>query len=100
MEQSKLKNLTPQQAERFARLERLFGQPGWKDVEAWAKNNAQEQLMRAAHANTWDQNRIAMGARLAYLTLVQLVEQTHAEFEALADQNAEKEVAADELEHE
>lgn len=84
MDQNTLKWLTPQQKTQLARFEQLFSQPGWADIEKWAKQNADEALMRAAHASSWDQSRLAYGAYLAFSVVAQLREGTEAEYEQFA----------------
>lgn len=74
--------------ERYVTLERMFDTPGWKLVEEWAKTNAQQQFHRAALAGSWEENRMALGARLAYEVIAGLRDSTEAEFIAKAEDAA------------
>jgi len=87
--------LSDTQKQRYAELERLFEQPAWNTVKLWATNNAREQEVRLINAATWDENRIAAGARAAYLHVLNIEEVTEHEFRLLGQQNV---VAADDVE--
>ncbi len=100
MDQQLLNSLTDAQKSRFARLERLFKSEGWKDVMAWAALNSEDQKQRQLHAPTWEQNRLAYGAWLAFDMLASLEETTLKEFEALAVQQHEQRLTEDEERHE
>jgi hypothetical protein len=67
------------------RLERLFASPGWKDVEAWILVNKMESVGRVLNASSWEQNRVAHGARLAFQMMEEMPQATELEFEQMAD---------------
>lgn len=84
MDLEQLKYLTPEQKDTYMRMERLFGSPGWEDVMQWALVNKAAAGKRQMDATSWDQNRVAYGARLAFEMLEQLATGTEAEFEQFA----------------
>jgi hypothetical protein len=79
-----INSLSPENKERYVRLEKLFGSEGWKDIEAYAKVNAMVALDRQMNAGSWDQFTLAKGARLAYQSVAELQATTELEFEQLA----------------
>lgn len=100
MDAEQIKYLTPQQKERFVRLEKLFGSEGWKDIEAWGTVNAAVSTNRQLTASSWDQFNIAQGARLAYQSVVELRAATELEYEQLAEDAQTTAENDDSLDHE
>lgn len=100
MDQNQINALTPAQAERYHRLESLFAHPGWAIVEQWAQQNADEHRDRAAYAQTWDANRVSVGARTAFALVVGLRDATEAEFARLAADAAQTSLFEEEQENE
>ena len=100
MDQNQINALTPGQKERYSKLESLFEHPGWAIVEQWAQLNADEHRDRAAFAQTWDANRVSVGARTAFALVVNLRNATEAEFAQLAADAAATTLIEDELENE
>ena len=84
MDLDDLKYLEPDERERYMKLERLFGTPGWDVIARWAEMNRDEARDRAASAQTWEENRIAVGMRMAYDMFAQLQKVHELEFEELA----------------
>jgi hypothetical protein len=76
MDQQMIKFLGAQEAEQFKRFESLFAHPGWKDVMAWAAAERASQHDRLTYATTWEANRVAYGAMLAFARLETLQETT------------------------
>lgn len=100
MELEQLKLLSPEQKDKYMRLERLFEQPGWDDIERWALVNRMASAERQLNAQNWDQNRVAHGARLAFEMLENLKAATEHEFEALAADAQQAAEIDDSLENE
>ncbi len=86
MDLEQLKYLTPDQKDRYVTLERMFESKGWQVVQAWAASRAENEMRRAAFTGTWEDHRLATGARLAYEQFVNLREATEQEFVDLAEQ--------------
>ena len=83
-----LKNLTPDQSARYAAFEELFDSKGWKYIMEWAKGQETYARNAAAHANSWDENRICVGREETYKQFVNLSKGILAEFEVIADAKA------------
>lgn len=96
MDQEQLSYLTDQQKERWQILENLFAHPGWNLIVQFLEIEAENQNIRAANAASWDENRLAVGARAAYAQLAKLAESTEHEFALLAEQAREAALAEDE----
>lgn len=92
MEQIQYLNDT--QKERYMLLQRFFESEYWPLLKTWANANAAEALQRVVFAGDWDSNRVAFGAHLAHMQLVN-VEQTidleFANYAKEAQEAAEKE---------
>lgn len=100
MELEDLKYLTDEQRERYMTMERLFEQPGWTLVEKWAGINRDEAKERAANAQSWEDNRIAVGLRIAYDTFSKMRDINEREYMQLAQDQREEQEEDNELEHE
>lgn len=85
MDQNLLMYLPDEAAERFNRLEKLFGSEGWQEIERWAVVNRMVSAERQLNATTWEQNRVAYGARQAFEMLEQLRDTTEKEFTQMAE---------------
>ena len=93
--------LKPEHRERYMELERLFSSKGWKIVKTMAEQNAQLAHNAAANAANWADNRMAVGNRSAWQTIVNIEEQTEATYEKLAaDASAAAEIVRIAEEHE
>jgi hypothetical protein len=90
--------LDANQKERYMALERLFESDGWHIVKAWADTCCGEALNRIVNSQSWDQNRVAVGARIAYLHMLNLESATEAEFTQYVEQAKEAKVDAEEAE--
>lgn len=100
MDLDQLKLLTDEQRDRYLKLEKLFGMPGWAIMEKWAEGNRDEARDRAASASTWEENRIAVGQRIAFDTFANLRRISEMEFEMLAANNAAEKEEESEDDHE
>jgi hypothetical protein len=89
-------NLTPEQQARYKELEKLFTSPGWALFKEFAELEAKMQLDRLVNASSWDQNRLATGARAAYTHVANLQEITELQFSQLAETNREAAEGQDE----
>ena len=87
LDTEELVHLNDAQKERYMLLERLFEHPSWPAIMAWAEINANEQTSRLIFCKTWDENRMAAGARAAYTHLLNIENVTDLEFKAYAEQN-------------
>ena len=95
LDMEQLNALPPADRNRYLALEKLFAMPGWKIVVALAKQNAEGAMRRAAFANTWADNRLAIGSGYAWNELAELetaTEKTYATMavEALTAANVDK----------
>ena len=95
-----LAQLTVQQREKYARLEKVFGADGWKDIMEWAQAYSNDQGQRMLNAQNWESYLIARGASAAFGALLALEETTLAEFAQLAADSAEEALTLDEIAHE
>lgn len=100
MDLDTLNNLTDEQKTQYMRVERTFESDGWKDIERWAEQNAEQSAIRQLNASTWEQARVEHGMRLAFLMLANLRETTELEYQARAQQNLEEKQRVDETEFE
>lgn len=100
MDLEQLKYLTDDQKDKYVTLERTFDSKGWKIIEVWAQQRAIEEHHRAAMASSWEDHRVATGARLAYEQLANLRDTTELEFTQLAEQAMLNDTIEEELEHE
>lgn len=87
--------LNDEQRSRYNKLEALFEHPGWKIVEEFAQASAQQQAQRTLNANSWDEHRLATGARMAFAQIAALPEVTENEFANLAAQAAQAQEDSD-----
>ena len=97
LEQAELAALAPADRDRYRALEQLFAQPGWKVVMALAKENAALQVQRAAFADNWAANRMAIGMGGAWNEIAKLEETTEAFYLNLIAQSADRVAAEDEI---
>ena len=79
--------LSDDQKWRYMAMERLFDQEGWKLFQGWCSLNADEQLSRLVNCKTWEENRMAVGARAAFLLALNVENVTDAEFRNHAKDN-------------
>jgi hypothetical protein len=91
VDSNQLNSLTVEQRAAYMKLERLFEQDGWKDVEVWALKNLEEATARQLNARTWDESRVAFGMRTAFIMIAALKEDTEKRFALLAEEAAERE---------
>jgi hypothetical protein len=82
-----LKHLTEDQRQRYLLLEKTFDSDGWPLIIEWATKRANECHSRAANANSWDDNRISVGAREVYLQIANMRDSTTMEFSKMAEAN-------------
>ena len=98
-----LQNLTDDQKDRFMKLESTLESDGWSLILEWADNQRKTSLKRATFAQTWEENRIAVGEAQVYNLLANFGEAVINEFQSLAAQNvedAEAQQVHDEMEYE
>lgn len=93
-----LVHLDAAQKDRYMALERLFESDGWHIVKAWADQCAGEHLLRIVNSTSWDQNRVAVGARIAFLQMLNLEGSTEAEYSAFVEQAKTAKVDAEDAE--
>jgi hypothetical protein len=92
--------LPVQAREKYARLEKLFGSDGWKDIMAWAHEYADDQAQRMLTAQNWDVYLVARGANAAFRALSNLEATTLTEFEQMAAESRDEAITLDEIAHE
>lgn len=100
MDLDQIQHLTDEQKERYLQLERTFDTPGWKLVEEYAIQRANDATGRLLAAKSWEENRIFAGGREAFALFANLRESTESEFAALAAANAEAKRTQDEEDYE
>lgn len=84
-----LQNLTDDQKNRYMKMEQLLESDGWALLQQWLQGQAEAAQGRATYAQTWEDNRVAVGQMYVYTQLADLNDAVHAEFTELARQNAE-----------
>ena len=89
MDAQELAHLTDDERLRYAKLEKVFQSPGWPLLVEWFQAKANEEIIRAANATTWESNRMANGSMRVWTEMANLANSTEATFAALAAQNAE-----------
>lgn len=99
LDQSQLANLSPDEAQRYHALERLFQSDGWElfmeHVSGWYQS-AQADVIAA---DTWEANRLAKGGLAVLHSVLSIEDKTENEFiEMAAVQQASDEDAAIEVE--
>lgn len=92
--------LTDQEKQDYMEWERGFESVFWKKLHEMAENGSSEALMRAAHADTWDTNRISYGQRTVWELLANLEESVEREFQQAAAARAELQAQKDEVDYE
>lgn len=86
LDNEQLNLLTPFDRERYMELERLFASKGWKIVQKLAEENAQIAHNTGANASTWADNRVALGNKLAWMSIANFEKDTEAVYEQKAQQ--------------
>ena len=100
MDLQMLKYLSDEDKTRYMVLERLFAQAGWKLLVEECQKWALAAKDRAAFAQTWDQNRLAVGNGFAYDHISRLEEITETEYEQKAEAAKKEQQLKDEEENE
>lgn len=80
LDEAQLNALKPEDRRKYMAFEALFGSTGWKYLVTLAKHNAAEAVQRAAFANSWAENRMAIGNGAAWDAISKLEEQTEATY--------------------
>jgi hypothetical protein len=93
LEAEQLALLSPADRNRYMALEALFDSDGWKIVMALAHQSAAGALQRAALANSWAENRMAIGNSLAWNAIFQLQDATENDFLTMAASAADDAMA-------
>ena len=82
--------------QRYMLLERLFEHDGWNLLVGWANMEAAGQLVRLINALTWEDSRLAAGARAAFMMMASIEEIMEVEFRGYANEAIQAEVEAEE----
>ena len=75
------------QRQRYAAVQETFETDGWRLIVEYALARAFEAGVRGANAQSWEQNREALGARKAWDEVSTLATAWMNEFEEVARQN-------------
>lgn len=86
LDNEQLNALSAIDRDRYMELERLFSSKGWKIVLAAAQDNANSAYAVGANASSWAENRVALGNRSAWQTIVNFEESTQTLYESKAAQ--------------
>lgn len=70
------------------KFEKLITSEGWPLLQQWLEEQALEQQARATHANTWEENRMAVGSMNVYAQLADFESQLINTFAQFAQENA------------
>lgn len=81
-----LNELTDNERDQYAKLENLFMHPGWALAQEIFELGAKESYQRAAFAQSWEQNRMAVGEHSVWSRVVNLSEYVETNFRELAHQ--------------
>lgn len=100
MDLESLKYLSDEDKNRYMTLERMFQSDGWKVLMAWAVENHEQQMIRAVMAPSWEDHRIATGARLALEQVIRFEQTTEAEYQQRAEDAMLSAESDDEVEYE
>jgi hypothetical protein len=61
-----MKWLGDAERQRFVAFQELFESDGWRLFKDFAAAKVTERLVAGANAKTWEENRLALGARIAW----------------------------------
>lgn len=100
MDLEMLKYLSDEDKTRYMVLERLFAQPGWALLVEEMAKRALAAKDRAAFAQSWDQNRLAIGGGIVYNEIANMQDLTETEFEQKAEEAKKAKAAQDEEDNE
>ena len=93
------KHLDDAEKEAYIRLQKVFDQPGWKDIIDEATREISDLERTAMYASNWEANRIAIGAIGSLERLIGYEQSTNNRFEGLAEDRAsESKDTVDDLE--
>lgn len=104
LDEAQLNALPPADRAKYMAFESLFAHEGWKYVVALCKARADEFMRRGAFANSWAENRLAIGAGTAWDALSKLEEETETVYAKKVEEaeraELERQLSVDELEFE
>ena len=78
--------LPDEHKDRYRNYEQGFDSPFWKDLKALAESEVVNAAQRGANADTWENNRIALGARLIWEYIAHMEDAIENEFRQYIDQ--------------
>lgn len=85
-----MKFLTDTERDRFVKFQALFESDGWHLLVEYAQAKAAEATQRAALADSWENNRLAVGYRGAWGEISNIENQFMNEFDAIAAERREE----------
>lgn len=85
LDMKQLSVLTDDEKERYVKAETLFESEHWHVIKTMAEEQSEQALVRGANAQTWDDNRVALGQRLVWEYIATLNETYENEFSQQAD---------------
>ena len=85
MDMNQLNALDDPDKERYLMFARLFSDPGWAALVEFYRHKAEAMMVNGASAGSWEENRVALGMRLAYEEFANLENSNEMEFAEKAD---------------
>lgn len=86
MDMKLLNALSGEQKREYMAVMRTLEDTGWEILSKHFGDLAEQLVVAGANASTWDENRIILGRRIAYLEFANLREGVEAQFEQLAQE--------------
>jgi len=87
--------LPDEQKSRYRAYEQGFDTPFWKDLKELAEGEIENATLRGANAESWESNRIALGARIVWQYIATLEDAVENEFRQYIDQSLMERQQAD-----
>ena len=84
MDMNLLNALSDQQKSEYLAITRTLDGPGWDILSNYYQDRVADHIKAGANAGSWEENRILLGARLAYEEFANLRDAIEERFEELA----------------
>ena len=84
-----MKWLGDEERDRFVKFQELFETAGWQLLSEFSHAKVTERMVAGANAKSWEENRLALGQRLAWAEIANAAQTFMSSFEQLAESNKE-----------
>ena len=93
LDQQQLSMLTAEEKTRYRLYEQGFSTEFWKAIQEMAQTQSDSALIRAAEAQSWDFNRVAVGQRSVWQLLANLETAIENEYITTATERQQQETS-------